>query len=93
MDFTALTRVLPVGRQARERGLQYLGNLTLLIEKYFREHQRIMPEAKRNLIYTLMTVGQVADSLGVVEQAYFSRFFKLTTDLTLKAFRLQRWEI
>lgn len=52
-----------------------------------------MPEANGNLIYTSLTVGQVADSLGFVEQAYFSRFFKRTTDLTLKAFRLQRREI
>lgn len=52
-----------------------------------------MPEAKGNLIYTSLTVGPVADSLGGVEQAYFSRFFKRTTDLTLKAFRLQRREI
>ncbi|EPU8777733.1 AraC family transcriptional regulator [Klebsiella variicola] len=52
-----------------------------------------MPEAKGNLIYTSLTVGQVADSLGGAEQVYFSRFFKRTTDLTLKAFRLQRREI
>ena len=52
-----------------------------------------MPEAKGNLIYTSLTVGQVADSLGDGEQAYFSRFFQRTTDLTLKAFRLQRREI
>ncbi len=38
-------------------------------------------------------MAQVADSLGFVEQAYFSRFFKRTTDLTAKAFRLLRREI
>ncbi|MBK5010566.1 helix-turn-helix domain-containing protein [Pseudomonas sp. S60] len=51
-------------------------------------NQRVVLEAKRNLVYTSMTIGQVADSLGFAEQAYFSRFFKRATGLTPKEFRL-----
>ncbi|MBC9251702.1 AraC family transcriptional regulator [Pseudomonas alcaligenes] len=53
-------------------------------------NQRLLLEAKRCLVYTAMTVNQVADSLGFSEPAYFSRFFKRSTGLTPKAFRLQR---
>lgn len=56
-------------------------------------NQRVILEAKRNLVYTSMTIGQVADSLGFAEQAYFSRFFKRATGLTPKEFRLQRREV
>ena len=93
MDFTVLTRVLPVGRQAQGARPVVSGKPDAADRKYFREHHRILHDAAGTLIYTSLTVGQVADSLGVVEQAYFSRFFKRTTDLTLKAFRLQRREI
>jgi AraC family transcriptional activator of pobA len=53
-------------------------------------NQRLLLEAKRNLVYTTLTVYQVADSLGFSEPAYFSRFFKRATGLTPKAFRGQR---
>jgi AraC family transcriptional activator of pobA len=53
-------------------------------------NQRVLLEAKRCLVYTAMTVNQVADSLGFSEPAYFSRFFKRSTGLTPKTFRMQR---
>ena len=53
-------------------------------------NQRLLLEAKRCLVYTAMTVNQVSDSLGFSEPAYFSRFFKRSSGLTPKAFRLQR---
>ncbi len=50
-------------------------------------HQRLLLEAKRNLIYTAMTIAQVSDSLGFSEPAYFSRFFRRLTGCSPKAFR------
>lgn len=50
-------------------------------------HQRLLLEAKRNLIYTSLTVNQIAELLGFSEPAYFSRFFKRLTDTTPGAFR------
>lgn len=37
--------------------------------------ERIIIEAKRNLVFTGMSVQQVADSLGFADPAYFTRFF------------------
>lgn len=53
-------------------------------------NQRLLLEAKRSLVYTAMTINQVADSLGFSEPAYFSRFFKRCTGQSPKDFRLQR---
>jgi AraC family transcriptional activator of pobA len=50
-------------------------------------HQRLLLEAKRNLIYTSMTVSQVSDSLGFADPAYFSRFFRRLAGLSPRAFR------
>lgn len=50
-------------------------------------HQRLLLEAKRQLIYTAMTVSQISDQLGFSEPAYFSRFFKRLTGLSPKDFR------
>ncbi|KPZ19276.1 Transcriptional regulator PobR [Pseudomonas amygdali pv. ulmi] len=52
--------------------------------------QRLLLEARRNLIYTTMTINQVSDSLGFSEPAYFSRFFKRATGQSPKAFRQQK---
>ncbi len=51
-------------------------------------HQRLLLEAKRNLIYTAMTVNQLADRLGFSDPAYFSRFFRRLVGMTPKEFRL-----
>ena len=53
-------------------------------------NQRLLLEAKRNLVYTAMTVNQVSDSLGFSEPAYFSRFFKRGTGQSPKQFRIPR---
>lgn len=53
-------------------------------------NQRLLLEAKRNLVYTAMTINQVSDSLGFSEPAYFSRFFKRGTGQSPKQFRIQR---
>ncbi|MCI0918559.1 helix-turn-helix domain-containing protein [Pseudomonas stutzeri] len=50
-------------------------------------HQRLLLEAKRQLIYTAMSVSQISDGLGFSEPAYFSRFFKRLTGQSPKAFR------
>jgi AraC family transcriptional activator of pobA len=53
-------------------------------------HQRLLLEAKRNLIYTTMSIAQIADTLGFADPAYFSRFFKRISGQTANAFRQQR---
>ncbi|MBH3338136.1 helix-turn-helix domain-containing protein [Pseudomonas mendocina] len=53
-------------------------------------NQRLVLEAKRCLVYTVMTVNQVSDSLGFSEPAYFSRFFKREVGVSPKVFRIQR---
>lgn len=53
-------------------------------------HERLLLEAKRQLTYTNMTVGQVADLLGFSEPAYFTRFFKRLTGFSPRDFRLRQ---
>ncbi|MGM0856920.1 MAG: helix-turn-helix domain-containing protein [Pseudomonadota bacterium] len=53
-------------------------------------HERLLLEATRQLTYTNMTIGQVADSLGFSEPAYFTRFFKRNTALSPRDFRLRQ---
>jgi AraC family transcriptional activator of pobA len=52
-------------------------------------HERMLLEAKRNLVYTSMTVSVVSYTLGFSDPAYFTRFFKRRTGLAPKDFRLQ----
>lgn len=53
-------------------------------------HERLLLEAKRQLTYTNMTIGEVSDSLGFSEPAYFTRFFKRNTALSPRDFRLRQ---
>jgi AraC family transcriptional activator of pobA len=52
-------------------------------------HERMLLEAKRNLVYTSMTVSAVSYMLGFSDPAYFTRFFKRQTGMSPKEFRLQ----
>ena len=56
-------------------------------------HQRILLEAKRSLLYTVMTISQVSDYLGFSDPTYFSRFFKRLTGLSPKDFRADKKEL
>lgn len=53
-------------------------------------HQRLLLEAKRLLIYTPMTVSEVADNLGFADPAYFSRFFRRLNGTSPSVFRAGR---
>jgi AraC family transcriptional activator of pobA len=50
-------------------------------------HQRLLLEAKRNLIYTAMTISEISNELGFSEPAYFTRFFKRHCDISPKNYR------
>ncbi|MFT4076756.1 MAG: helix-turn-helix domain-containing protein [Asticcacaulis sp.] len=50
-------------------------------------HDRIIAEAKRNLIYSNMSIGQIAYWLGFEDPSYFSRFFHKATGQRPLAFR------
>ncbi|MNG76578.1 HTH-type transcriptional activator RhaR [compost metagenome] len=50
-------------------------------------HQRLLLEARRNLIYTRMSIGQLSDNLGFSDPTYFARFFKRLSGETAKAYR------
>ncbi len=86
---------LPIERYAERLGIS-AAHLNALCRRLAGQsalqliNQRLLLEAKRCLVYTAMTVNQVADSLGFSEPAYFSRFFKRGTGQAPKAFRRQR---
>lgn len=71
---------LPVGAYARTLGVsekrlalacrRVMGRAPLEII-----HDRLLLEAKRGLLYTSMTVAEIAYDLGFRDPAYFSRFF------------------
>ncbi|MCO7519054.1 MULTISPECIES: helix-turn-helix domain-containing protein [unclassified Pseudomonas] len=50
-------------------------------------HQRLLLEARRNLVYTRMSIGQLSDSLGFSDPTYFARFFKRLAGQTPNAYR------
>ncbi|MFK0310861.1 helix-turn-helix domain-containing protein [Pseudomonas sp. NPDC090233] len=50
-------------------------------------HQRLLLEARRNLIYTRMSIGQLSDSLGFSDPTYFARFFKRLSGQTPNGYR------
>jgi len=51
-------------------------------------HDRLLLEAKRNLIYTSMTVKEISNSLGFSDPGYFTRFFTKNAGVSPSAFRL-----
>jgi AraC family transcriptional activator of pobA len=55
-------------------------------------HERLMLEARRLLIYTSLTVAQVAYSLGYDDPAHFSRSFAQHAGCSPRAFRRREAE-
>ena len=53
-------------------------------------HDRVLLEARRNLVYTVMSVSEIAYALGFSDPAYFSRFFRQRTGVSPGAFRRRR---
>ena len=50
-------------------------------------HARVVHEAQRDLVYSSLTVKQIAASLGFVDEAYFARFFRKQTGRPPSEFR------
>lgn len=50
-------------------------------------HARLMLEARRQLVYTSMSVRDIGDALGFADPAYFTRFFKRGSGLSPRQFR------
>jgi AraC family transcriptional activator of pobA len=50
-------------------------------------HDRLMLEAKRNLLYTTLPVSTIAFDLGFNDPAYFSRFFANREGMSPAAYR------
>jgi AraC family transcriptional activator of pobA len=68
----------------------YLHDLTLRMSGLTPKsivHQRLLLEAKRSLIYTGMTAGEIAFDLGFKDPAYFARFFARRAGCSATAYR------
>jgi AraC family transcriptional activator of pobA len=52
-------------------------------------HNRLLLEAKRNLVYTNKTINMIAYELGFADPNYFSRFFRRYSGETATAFKAQ----
>lgn len=50
-------------------------------------HERILLEAKRDLVYTAYTIKEISGWLGFAEAAYFTRFFKRRQKMSPHEFR------
>jgi AraC family transcriptional activator of pobA len=50
-------------------------------------HDRLMLEAKRSLIFTTMSITEIAGDLGFSDPAYFSRFFSNRAGMSPTAYR------
>ncbi len=50
-------------------------------------HDRLLLEARRNLVYTSMTVAEVGYALGFSDPSYFTRFFVRATNIAPSEFR------
>lgn len=51
-------------------------------------HARLLIEAKRNLLYTSMTIAEAGYALGFRDPAYFTRFFTRRAGMAPKQFKL-----
>ena len=52
-------------------------------------HERLLLEAKRNLVYTNLSISSLSYTLGFADPAYFTRFFKRNSGTSPKEFRDQ----
>ncbi|MBV6271626.1 helix-turn-helix domain-containing protein [Alcaligenaceae bacterium CGII-47] len=52
-------------------------------------HERLLLEARRELIYTTRTINTISYSLGFADPGYFTRFFKRVAGVSPKTFRQQ----
>lgn len=50
-------------------------------------HARVLLEAKRQLVYTVMPVAEIAYVLGFADAAYFSRFFTRRAGISPRSYR------
>ncbi len=50
-------------------------------------HQRLLLEARRSLLYTHLTIAQIAEEMGFSDATYFSRFFRRVGGCAPGAFR------
>jgi AraC family transcriptional activator of pobA len=51
-------------------------------------HARVLLEAKRDLLYTSLSVSEIGYSLGFDDPAYFTRFFSQRTGMSPSTFRM-----
>ena len=84
----------PVSRYARKIGITpaHLNTVCRKITGYTALallHQRIVLAAKRELVYTTMTINVVSETLGFADPAYFTRFFRRNVGVSPKEFRSQ----
>ncbi|MEO8297538.1 MAG: helix-turn-helix domain-containing protein [Burkholderiales bacterium] len=83
---------VPVDRYAQELGLT-LGQLTRLCREILGQsslevvNARVVHEAQRELVYSSLSIKQIANLLGFADEAYFSRFFKKHTQQRPSDFR------
>ena len=52
--------------------------------------QRLLTEAKRQLVFTTEPIHEIAYSLGFSDPSHFTRFFRKQTATTPQEFRAQR---
>lgn len=82
----------PVTRYAAELGIT-AAHLNLLCRQAAGRsalemiHERLLLEAKRNLVYTSMSIAEVSYAIGFADPAYFTRFFKQRAGVGPKDFR------
>jgi len=87
---------LPVEHYAAELGLT-AGHLSRLCREILGRSShdvikaRIVHEAKRELVYSILSVKQIAHLLGFADDAYFGRFFRKQTGHTPTQFRQAAW--
>ena len=82
----------PIEDYANEMGLT-AGHLTRLCREVLNVssqdvvNARILHEAQRELVYSTDGIKQIANLVGFVDEAYFTRFFRKHTGLTPSEFR------